>query len=232
MLTFYHNTFNFVTTLLFKVSGVFLSQDMDDKWAKLPSDGVIDTTIQALSQNGINALVVDTAEEAKKKVLELIPEGSEVFTTTSKTLDEAGISEAINESGRYKSVRQELMFLDREKDALKMQKLGAVPEYVVGSVHALTEDGKVLVASASGSQLPAYVYGASKVIWVVSADKITKDLDSALKRIYDYVLPLESERAHKAYGVPGSFVSKLLIFNKESNPKRIILIFVKEKLGF
>ena len=204
----------------------------DTNWSEIPSDGVIDETIEALTQNGIQGFVVDTHEEAKNKVLELVPEGEEVFTVTSQTLDESGIASAINESGKYKSVRKELMSLDREKDASLMQKIGAAPQYVVGSVHAVTEDGKVVVASNSGSQLPAYAYGAAHVIWVVSADKITKDLDGALKRIHDYVLPLESERAHKAYGVQGSFVSKLLIFNRETNAQRITLIFVKEKLGF
>jgi len=112
-----------------------------------------------------------------------------------------------------------------------MQKLGAAPEYAVGSVHAVTEDGKVIIASNTGSQLPAYAYGSAHVIWVVGTQKIVANLEQGLKRIYEYVLPLESERLKKVYGVESN-VSKLLIINKEIAPNRLTLILVKQKLGF
>jgi len=121
--------------------------------------------------------------------------------------------------------------MDRKTQGLEMQKLGAAPEWAVGSVHAVTEDGKVIIASASGSQLPSYAYGSSHVVWVVGSQKIVKDLDEGMKRVREYVLPLESERAMKAYGQPSS-INKLLILNKEANPGRITMVIVKEKLGF
>ena len=113
-----------------------------------------------------------------------------------------------------------------------MKKTGAAPEYCIGSVHAVTQDGKVFIASNTGSQLPSYAYGSANVIWVVGTQKIVKDFDEANERIYKYTLPLESERARKAYGVPGSAVNKMLIVNKEVAPGRITIIFVNEKLGF
>ncbi len=125
-----------------------------------------------------------------------------------------------------------LYSLDRETQGLEMQKLGAAPEWAVGSVHAVTQEGHVVIASNTGSQLPGYAYGSQHVVWIVGTQKIVENLDGAMKRIYDYVLPLESDRAHKAYGVDGSNVSKMLIVNKEVNPQRITLIFVNEKLGF
>ena len=202
-----------------------------NKWEKLAPEKVIERTIEALKANGVEAFAVKNREEAKKKVLELIPKGAEVMTMSSVTLDTIDISKEINESGKYNSVRNKLMSMNREKQGREIQKLGAAPEYAVGSVHAVTQDGKVLIASASGSQLPAYVYGASKVIWVVSTKKIVKDMQEGIKRIYEYTFPLEDERARNAYGV-GSGVNKLLIINKEFIPGRIMLIFVKEKLGF
>jgi LUD domain len=207
---------------------------MTDKitWTKLASEHAIEKTVEALQANNITPIVVETAEDAKAKVLSLIPEGSEVMTATSETLRETGIVTELDDSGKYNSVKKELTSLDREKDGLKMQKLGAAPEYVVGSVHAVTEDGKVFIASMGGSQLPSYAYGAMHVIWVVGTQKIVKDEADAKKRIYDHVLELESERAREAYGIPGSSVNKMLIINKEANPERITLIFVKEKLGF
>lgn len=202
------------------------------KWAKLASEQTIQTTIKALKQNGIDAIAVNTGKEAKKKVLELIDENSEVMTMTSVTLDTIGLSEEINRAdGNFKPVRDKLYAMDRNTQAQEMNRLGAAPEVVVGSVHAVTLDGHVLIASASGSQLPAYVYSAGKVIWVVGTQKIVKNTDEGIKRIYEYVFPLEDARAKKAYGM-GSGVNKLLIVNKEVIPGRITLILVKEKLGF
>ena len=121
--------------------------------------------------------------------------------------------------------------MDQKIQGAEMKKLGAAPEWAIGSVHAVTEDGKVVVASATGSQLPAYAYGSLHVLWIVGAQKIVKDMNEATKRVYEYVLPLESERAMKAYGM-GSNVNKELIFNKEVTPGRITMIIVKEKIGF
>ena len=202
-----------------------------DKWSKLADRQTIDKTIEALKANGIEAQFVETGSEAKKKILEILPEGSEVMNMTSVTLDTIGVTKEIVESERFNSVHKKLMSLDMKTQGLEMQKLGAAPEWVVGSVHAVTEDGHTLIASNSGSQLPAYAYGSAHVIWVVGVQKIVKDTEEGIKRIYEYVLPLEDERAKKAYGV-GSGVSKLLIINKEKTPNRITLIFVGEKLGF
>lgn len=204
-----------------------------DQWKKIPTDEIINKTVEALTANGIKAEVAQSGEEAKEKALSLIPEKSEVMTMTSITLDTIGLSKEINESGKYDAIRPKLMKMDRKTQSLEMQKLGAAPEYTVGSIHAVTEDGHVLIASNTGSQLSAYVYGSAHVIWVVGAQKIVSNFDQGLKRIYDYVLPLESERANKAYNMAfGSFVSKLLVINKEVNPTRLNLIIVKEELGF
>ncbi len=204
-----------------------------DKWNQLVSKEIIDKTIEALKTNGINARFVQTGEDAKKEVLSLIPTRAEVFNQTSVTLDTIGIPQEINESGKYDSVRNKLNKMDRSTQSSQMQKLGAAPDWTVGSVHAVTEDGHVFIASNTGSQLSAYAGGVQHVIWVVGTQKIVKDDEQAMKRINEYVLPLESERANKAYNITtGSNVSKLLIINKEVNLGRITLILVGEKLGF
>jgi len=198
---------------------------------QLASESKIERTVSALKDNGIDALVTESGEEARKKVLELLPVGVEVMNMTSITLDTIGISNEIQDSGKFNSVRKKLLSMDRRTQSSGMKKLGSAPDWTVGSVHAVTEDGNVLIASATGSQLSAYAYGANHVIWVVGTQKIVKNLEEGMKRIYEYSLPLESERARKAYGVPGSSVNKLLIINKEMSG-RITLIFVKENLGF
>lgn len=203
-----------------------------DRWNTSASDAAIEKTIISLKQNGITAFVVPSLAEAKAKVLNIIPQGSEVHTNTSVTLDESGISQEINESGKYNATKPKLMQMSRQTEGLEMQKLGAGPEWALGSVHAVTEDGKVIIASNSGSNLPSYAYGSPHIIWVVGSQKIVKDLDQGMKRIYEHTLPLESDRAKKAYGVEGSFVSKLLIFNKEPNPSRIQMIIIKTPVGY
>lgn len=202
-------------------------------WKQKATQATIQKTIEALKANGITAELVETGEEAKEKVLSLIPKGAEVMTMTSVTLQTIGVTDAINASGEYNSVKNELMKLNRETDSLKMQKLGSAPEYTLGSVHAVTEDGEVVIASNTGSQMAAYVYGSPHVIWVVGTQKIVPTVDAGIKRIYEHILPLESVRLNKQYNITtGSFVSKLLIFNREVNPTRLHIIFVNEELGF
>lgn len=205
-----------------------------DKWNQLASKESINKTVKALKENGINAKFVENAEEAKAAVLSQIPEGAEVMTMSSVTLSEVSLDEEINKKdSKYNPVRDKLYSMDRNTQVQEMNKLGGAPQYALGSVNAVTEDGHVLITSNTGSQLGAYSYGALNVIWVVGSQKIVKNIDEAIKRTYEYVLPLESERANKAYNIStGSNASKILIINKEISPQRLTLIFVGEKLGF
>ena len=209
-----------------------MSEQKDNKWSELADKESVDKTILALKANGFTAFYFDNESEAKKKIFEIIPKGAEVMDSTSVTLDTLGILNEINKSGNYDSVKNKLNLMDRKTQSGEMQKLGAAPDWIIGSAHAVTEDGKVVVASNTGSQLPAYSYASNHVILVVGTQKIVKNLDEANKRLYDYTLPLESERAKKAYGSSGSFVSKLLIFNREVKPDRITIIFINKVLGF
>lgn len=200
---------------------------------QLASQESLDKTVAALQANNITAIVVETADAAKAEVQKLIPQGSEVMTMSSVTLETAGITSLIQESGNYNSVKNQLKTMDRKTQGREMTKIGASPEYALGSVHAVTEDGHLLIASNTGSQLPAYVYGSAKVIWVVGTQKIVPTVDAGMKRLYDYVLPLESDHINKLYNLTtGSFVSKLLIINRELIPGRLTVILVKQPLGF
>ncbi|MGB3019947.1 lactate utilization protein [Candidatus Roizmanbacteria bacterium] len=204
------------------------------KYTHPVSEEVVNKTIEALTKNGISAELVQTAEEAKNKLLSLIPEGAEVMTMTSITLEEAGLAKELNSSSKYKSVRNKLASMNRDTEHREMQKLGAAPEWVVGSVHAVTEEGEAVVTSGTGSQLPAYLYGASHVLWVVGTQKIVKNVAEAMNRIKEHLIPLESVRARKAYGLPDTWntnPSKTVVINQEA-PDRIHIIFVNQKLGF
>lgn len=203
-----------------------------NNWKKIAPDLTIKKTIAALKENGIEAFVVEDKIKAKEKALAMIPQDAEVMDMTSVTLQELGLLDVINSSKTFDVVKNKLAKMNRKTQHLEMQKHGAAPEWAIGSVHAVTQDGKVIIASNTGSQLPAYAYGSSHVLWIIGAQKLVKDVEEGLKRIYEYVLPQEAERARKAYGSPGSNVSKLLIINKEVHPKRIKMIIVKEPLGY
>jgi L-lactate utilization protein LutC len=185
----------------------------------------------ALEKNNIAAFVVSSREAARAKVHELIPEGAEVFTATSRTLDELGIAAELDEAGRHSAVRPKLLKMDRNTQRHEMRELGARPAYVVGSVHAVTDDGFVMIASMSGSQLGPYASGSGNVIWVVGAQKVVKNIDEGFQRIEQYSLPLEDERMRGLYRI-GSAIGKILIVEREAMPGRSTLILLDEVIGF
>jgi LUD domain len=161
----------------------------------------------------------------------MLPIGSEVFNNTSRTLEAIGLAEDIERSGLYQPLRPRLYQMDREMQAREMRQLGAAPDYVVGSAHAVTEGGSLLIASASGSQLGPLVSGAGHVILVIGGQKLVPDTPTGLRRIYEYCFPLEDRRAREAYGVP-SGVNNVLIINRVVTPNRVHAILVGEPLGF
>jgi hypothetical protein len=199
------------------------------RYEKLASDEQIERTAQALEAHNIHTIVVSTGEEAIAKVFELLPAGAEVFTAQSRTIDSLGITEIVNKN--YDSIRNKMAKLDRNTQRREMTKLTSSPEYMIGSVGAVTEDGQVVVASFGGSQLAGYAVGAAHLVWVVGAQKIVATLDKALKRIREYSLPLEDARLVQMLGIH-SAINKLLIVSGEARPGRTTMIIVKEKLGF
>jgi hypothetical protein len=195
------------------------------------SEARIQRTAEALRANNIEVLVVDDADAAKRAVLERIPDGVEVHSGASKTLQETGIEAALEASPTITWLRKRLRSMDRATQGREIRRLGAAPDVMLGSVSAVTEDGKLVTASNSGSQLGPYASGAGTLILVIGAQKIVKDLDEAMRRIYDHALPLESVRLRAIFGVD-SYVSKILITNRDPRPGRTTAILVREALGF
>lgn len=205
--------------------------DLPPEFSEVASDERIASAVAGLERNGIKAFVVGSAGEARDLVRTLLPEGAEVFNNTSRTLESTGIADDIERSGRYQPLRLRLYQMDREVQRREMRVLGASPEYVVGSAHALTEDGSLLVASATGSQLGPIASGAAHVVLVIGAQKIVPNLPAGMRRIYEYCFPLEDQRSRQAYGVP-SAVNNVLAINRVVAPGRVTVVLVKERLGF
>jgi L-lactate utilization protein LutC len=113
----------------------------------------------------------------------------------------------------------------------EIRSLIAAPQVVVGSVAAVTETGSLLAASATGSQIPAFAGGAAHRIWVVGAQKVVPDLETALRRIETYAYPLEDRRARAVYGSP-SAISEVLIVNGDPFPGRTRVLLLHQAIGY
>jgi acyl-CoA hydrolase len=197
----------------------------------LPDEQALAATVVALEEHGFSVEVVDDLDAARAAVLARIPGGSSVMTNTSVTLAETGIADAINGGGsRWESARNAMFALDFATQAQQMKAIGGQPDYALGSVHAITRDGTLVIASASGSQLASYAWGAANVIFVAGAQKLVPDLAAAHERIYEHSLPLEDARAQAAYG-QHSQVGKILEIHQEL-PGRIHLVLIREAVGF
>jgi acyl-CoA hydrolase len=201
-----------------------------DRFTALPDEQTLADTVLALEEHGFSVEVVDDLDAARRAVLARIPEGSSVMTNTSVTLQETGIVDAINDGGPYDSARNRMLALDFATQAQEMKAIGGQPDYALGSVHAVTRDGTLVIASASGSQLASYAWGAAHVILVVGAQKLVPTLEAARERIYEHSLKLEDARAIAAYG-QNSFVGKMLEIHQEL-PGRSHVVLIRQAVGF
>jgi acyl-CoA hydrolase len=204
--------------------------DTADRFTTLPDDESIASTVVALEEHGFSVEVVDSLDDAREAVLARIPRGSSVMTNTSVTLEKTGIADAINDGGPYESARNKMFALDFATQAQEMKAIGGQPDYALGSVHAVTRDGTLVIASASGSQLASYAWGAANVVFVVGAQKLVPTLQAAHERIYQHSLLLEDARAQAAYG-QHSQVGKVLEIHQEL-PGRIHIVLIRELVGF
>jgi hypothetical protein len=203
--------------------------DTSERFTALPDDQTLAATVVALEEHGFSVEVVDDLDAARDAVLARIPEGSSVMTNTSVTLSETGIANAINDGGPYESVRNKMLELDYETQMQEMKAIAGQADFALGSVHAVTRDGALLIASASGSQLASYAWGAANVIFVVGAQKLVPTLEAARERIIEHSLKLEDARAYAAYG-QNSFIGKILEIHQEL-PGRIHVVLIQQSIG-
>jgi len=185
----------------------------------------------SLSAHGFAVEILDDASAARARIRDLIPEDASVYTGASETLRLSGILEDINASGRYQAVGPRVMAMDRATEADGIRRLLASPDVAIASVAAVTETGSLVMASASGSQLPSHAGGAGRRIWIVGAQKVVPDLATALRRVEEHSLPLENDRAQRVYGVP-SAINRMLILNAEYQPGHGNVLLLREAIGF
>lgn len=202
-------------------------------YTTIPADEIIEKVAENLRSRNITPIIVATKDEALAEIKKLIPAGGSVMNGSSQTLAEIGFVDYLKKGEHgWSNVHDEIL---KEKDSVKQARLrkeSVLADYFLGSVHAITEAGQLLIASASGSQLPSYAFTSDNVIWVASANKIVPDREAGFKRIDDHVFPLENKRM-QGVGYPGSTIGRVLVFEREIMPNRhLTMILVKEQLGF
>jgi L-lactate utilization protein LutC len=190
----------------------------------------LDRVAEHLRERNFDALIVDDADQARDEVFKLLPEGAEVHSGKSRTLEEIGVFDELMASERWNMLRRRTMAMDRRTQMDTIRKLTAAPEWMIGSVQAVTEAGEMVVASASGSQIGPYSGASGHLILVVGAQKIVPDLSAALRRITEHVQPYEDLRLREQLGV-GTIVARILIMERDFRPGRTTVILVREAVG-
>jgi hypothetical protein len=201
------------------------------RWAGPAPADRLERAAAALTAHGFTVETLDGVAAARARLTDLIPAGASVFTGASETLRLSGIEADINASGRYDAIRPRVLAMDRATEADAIRRLLASPDVAVGSVHAVTETCSLVIASGSGSQLPGYAGGAARAIWIAGAQKVVPDLATALRRVEDHCLPLESARTQVAHGWP-SAINRLLILHAEPHPGRGTALLLRQAIGF
>lgn len=204
---------------------------IDESFARPASEEQLQRAAAALRARGITVELVDSLAAARELTLTLLPADQSVFTASSETVRQSGLAEIIDRSGRFQSVRARLAQLSPATQMREMVRLGAAPDVLVGSAHAVTEEGEVVIASASGSQLGPISAGAAKVLLLVGAQKVVADRAAAMRRLQFYALPKEDVRARAAYG-RGSALAKTLVIDREVVPGRLTVILIRAPVGY
>lgn len=200
----------------------------------LATTSSVEKTIAALKANNFDAVFLNSSAEALEKIKTLIPQGASVMNGSSTTLKQIGFIEYLKDGSHgWKNLHAEILAEKDEAKQAEMRKHSVVSDYYLGSAHVVTEDGQLVFASNTGSQLPHLAFTSPNIILVVSTKKIVPNLTEAWKRIDDHILALEDARMKEVYGY-GTLHAKTLILHKE-NPalgRKVLVMFVNEDLGF
>ena len=194
------------------------------------SEAELEALAEKLRARNFEVVIVQDGAEAKAEVLKRIPEGAQVHSGKSKTLEDAGLFKEFMEGDRFDFVRKRTMKLDPKTQRDEMRKLGAAPDVMVNSAHAVTEEGQIVITSASGSQIGPIASGAGRLILVIGSQKIVPDLDAAFRRIREHVFPYEDARLREAMGI-GTKITRTLILDQDFMPGRTTVILVRQPIG-
>ena len=193
-------------------------------------EAILQRVAERMRERNIEVVIVNNGEEARQAALKRIPQGAQVHSAKSKTLMDSGIFDPIMDPEKYNALRHQMLKMDRKTQGQEIRKLIAAPDFMLGSVNAITEAGILVAASATASQIGPYANTAGKVILVVGSQKIVPDLETAFRRIREHVQPWEKAQIRKTANM-GTFVGKTLIIEREWIKERMTVILVREPIG-
>jgi hypothetical protein len=199
------------------------------EFVKPASEATLEALAERLRARNFEVVILDDGAAAKAEVLARVPEGSQVHTGKSKTLEDIGIFQEFMENEKYDFIRRRTLKMDRKTQLDEMRKAGAAPDIMVNSAHAVTEAGQIVMTSATGSQIGPIAYGAGKLILVIGSQKVVPNLNTAFRRIEDYVIPYEEDRLNVAHGV--AKMNRTLILEGDHTPGRTTIILVRTPIG-
>lgn len=196
-----------------------------------PATGpVLEALADRLRERNFEVVIVRDAAEAKAEVFKRLPDGASVHSGKSKTLEDAGVFEELMKSDRYDFLRRRTSQMDRATQGDEIRRITSSPDVMLGSAHAVTEAGQIVITSASGSQIGPIASGAGKLVLVIGSQKIVPDLDGAFRRIEEHVFPWEDARLRELMNI-GTKITRTLILDRDFMPGRTTIILVREPIG-
>jgi len=204
------------------------------KYNTLATQESTNAVVTALQNKGVDVQIVETKIQALDAVKKIIPQGASVMNGSSVTLEQIGYLEYLDDGTHgwidlHKPVAAES---DPAKRAA-LRKQALTSDYYLGSVHALTQTGEYIIGSNTGSQIPHVAFTSQNLIFVVGTQKIVATLSDGMKRLEEYVVPLEDDHMKRLYN-SHTQLNKILISKGEAPmlKRQIHFILVKEPLGF
>lgn len=197
--------------------------------------------LNSLKKRNYEAFFCETTEEAKKKVLSLIPDKSSVAWGGSFSLQETGIIDAIRQ-GSFKVLDRDLAQTPEEKQRLMKEALTC--DTYLSSVNAIAEDGTMFNIDGNGNRIAAIAYGPESVILLVGINKLAKTREDALIRARNIAAPTNALRfGLSSLPCTGSgsccncnsdecICSQIVEMRRSRVPGRIKVVLVGEDLGF
>lgn len=196
--------------------------------------------VKALNARNMEAYYVESKEDALKKALELIPEGSKVAWGGSMSIEEIGLKQAICE-GNYNELNRDLAKTPEEKRAIELATYDV--DYFLTSANAISEDGVIVNIDGNSNRVSAIAYGPKHVLMIIGMNKVVKDAENAVSRARNEAAPINAQRFNidtpcKKTGAcfdclsPSCICCQFLTTRRSMHAGRIKVILVNETLGF
>jgi len=208
-----------------------------NEYVTIRNDKLAETVIKGLESRNMKGYYAKSREEALKLALELIPEGSTVSMGGSMSVAEIGLLDAVRK-GNYN-------FLDRttSTDCRATELAAYDADVFLGSANAITNDGILVNIDGNSNRVSAYAYGPKKLLLIVGMNKVTGDVDHAIKRARNEAATMNTQRfglstpcskTGKCFDCksPDTICCNFLITRFERHKDRVHVILVNDTLGF